>query len=194
MNKRVQKTCELCGCALDVSASHKNQRFHQSCAQTARHPPVSVRFWSKVDRGDHASCWLWVRGQRNRSGYGMFRDPSKGRSVLAHRFSWEQVNGPIPDGLFICHHCDNPQCVNPWHLFAGTPKDNIQDMLRKSRNNPANAPRGERHPMARLSVEEVKAIRSLFGTTTVSNLARQFKVERATIRRVAQGATWRSVQ
>ncbi len=56
-----------------------------------------------------------------------------GRRLIASRAAWEMVNGPIPTGMFACHHCDNPPCVRPDHLFLGTPKDNTEDMLRKGR-------------------------------------------------------------
>jgi hypothetical protein len=75
-------------------------------------------------------CWEWM-GTKNPNGYGLFS--SRYFSGAAHRASWEIFVGPIPDGLFICHKCDNKSCVNPEHLFLGTQYDNMQDKAQKDR-------------------------------------------------------------
>jgi hypothetical protein len=89
----------------------------------------AARFWAKVQRGE--GCWEW-QGANNGKGYGCFGKEGS-RPYYAHRFSWELHAGPIPDGLFVLHRCDNRRCVNPEHLFLGTQGDNMRDMIAKGR-------------------------------------------------------------
>lgn len=92
------------------------------------------RFWSKVDKtSDPNGCWVWT-AYKDPNGYGRFY-----HGKLCHRISYEINVGPIDKGLCICHHCDNPGCVNPDHLFVGTHQDNMDDKKRKGRQAILNA-------------------------------------------------------
>lgn len=97
---------------------------------TVPDPETEQKFWSRVSRVAGDGCWAWIGALTSR-GYGWFA--AGRRQVLAHRFSYWLVNGAIESGLVICHHCDNPQCVRPSHLFCGTPQDNTDDMIAKGR-------------------------------------------------------------
>ena len=93
------------------------------------------RFFQKVNKTD--SCWLWI-GAKNNKGYGSFRFNNKNMS--AHRFSYQNFKGEIPEGLYVCHDCDIPACVNPEHLTLGTPKYNNKDMVSKNRQGQSSRP------------------------------------------------------
>jgi hypothetical protein len=114
--------------------------------------PIAERFWSKVDRtGD---CWLWL-GSRHKFGYGNF-NPTRNKKVGAHRVAWELTFGPVPEGLWVLHSCDNSPCCRPDHLFLGTPLDNHADMMAKNRQA-----KGDRMGYAKLTESQAKEVRRL---------------------------------
>ena len=146
--------------------------------------PLGDRFGTKVQSG--SGCWEWT-GTRTKRGYGQLG--VSGKTKWAHRVSWEINNGPIPDGLFVCHHCDNPPCVRPSHLFLGTHQDNMRDMAEKGRG----------HWKTFLSPAEREWVRFLWGRGRVvrgegmarlkmstHELAREFGVTSQTILRIAR--------
>jgi len=100
------------------------------------HKKMEEKFLANFNNTENPiSCWIW-QGTKTSRGYGSmgWRENNKIVTITAHRFAWEYYNkDKIPQGLLICHHCDNPLCVNPSHLFLGTAKDNIQDCMQKGR-------------------------------------------------------------
>jgi hypothetical protein len=132
------------------------------------------RFWDKVAIGQPNECWPWTRA-KTRDGYGSF-GAYKGISVLAHRAAWEIQNGPIPDGMYVLHRCDNPPCVNPLHLFLGTQADNVADCSKKGRRNQSR--------WKKLSPEKRQEIRDLYatGSYSLAALGRKYGVSYQTIR------------
>jgi len=98
-----------------------------------RNETIEQRFWRHVKLGGEDECWVWIGSSTNASGHKNFQ--FGGTNHLAHRFSYELHKGEIPKGLLVCHSCDNPLCVNPKHLWVGTHKDNMQDMVKKGRQN-----------------------------------------------------------
>lgn len=149
------KTCQRCSAAFQSSPSKNRVFCSRECyAATIRKDPVS-RFWKRVDRKGPDECWPWTAARTlKRGGYGAIGIGR--RVVLAHRFSWQIHNGPIRGGLFVCHHCDNPPCVNPKHLFLGDAKDNAVDKVSKGRQSRRT---GDDSPRAKLTAWQVIEIR-----------------------------------
>ena len=143
-------------------------------------------FGNCYDVNAETGCWIWNRKARHFFGYGLF---SIGRyadgthkQVTAHRLSYELAKGPIPDGLLICHTCDVPECVNPDHLYAGTQKDNMRDADLRNRIQRYRHPKGAAHCRAKLSDEDVAAIRASDEKNVT--LARRYSVTKEYISRV----------
>lgn len=148
---------------------------------------VEERFWDKANIPDNKSeCWEWT-GAKIGSGYGNMYIGRR-RTMLAHRYSYELHTGEIPEGIFVCHHCDNRACVNPVHLFLGTNKDNMQDMMGKNRGRRV----GEHNNSAKLTWAEVGEIRLLYATGkyTTRALAKIYDVHHGTIWRITGDTGW----
>lgn len=177
------------------------------------------RFWSKVQKSeDPEGCWLWT-GALNEKGYGFFKVEPK--QLKAHRFAYEQFVGPIPEGLQVNHHCDNPACVRPDHLYVGTQQENRQDAVRRGRTatgerngmytcpesrtlgdrngqrkHPERTARGERVTRARLKEADIPKIRALLaeGGHTLRAIGERFGVREFAIYAIREGMTWKHVK
>lgn len=146
-------------------------------AKWDKQPPFAERFWRRVKKGTPTECWLWQGSVCAGNLYGKYK--LRGKTASTHRIAYELARGPIPQGLDVCHHCDVRLCCNPQHLFLGTAKDNAQDAAKKGRLNhtrPWPGPRlkGEASPLAKLTLPEVRAIRSLSAAGTPQKEIGQF--------------------
>ncbi len=151
---------------------------------------VEQAFLDKVAFVRCTGCWAWIGSGRGGHGlhiYGGFT--YAGENWYAHRFSYLFYNGPIPDGLWVLHHCDVPFCVNPTHLFLGTPRENNADRDRKRRTAV-----GSRHGNKRLTEEQARTIRedSAQGKSQ-RRLAQEFGIGKTTVRDILQRVTWTHV-
>ncbi len=151
---------------------------------------LTTRFWAKVDkngpvpthRPELGPCWLWTASTKG-YGYGQLSRRRGEGPVIASRLAWELVHGPIPAGLWVLHHCDNPPCVNAeWHLFLGTREENILD-----RDSKGRVRHGESHASAKLSAGQVARIRELAWSTPQLSLAREFGVSQGLISGIIAG-------
>lgn len=163
-----------CGNESRVRSSHLKDGGTTTCGLSHK-APVAELFWSKVQKTD--KCWLWTAAT-NGDGYGLL-----GGHACAHRVSWRLHKGEIPDGLQVLHHCDNPPCVNPKHLFLGTPADNAKDKAVKGR--------GRTH----ISNEQVREIRALYDPNkmTYQKLGEMYGLHPKSVQRMVSGKSRRYV-
>lgn len=167
----IAKTCQYC-----------NKRFQGTTSRRVNFCSDYCRFWSKVKiKGPH-ECWEW---QANKTyGYGLFR--VKKSTKRAHRYSWENIHGKISPKMYICHHCDNPCCVNPSHLFLGTPQDNDRDRVRKGRQA-----KGEKNGNSKLDPNTVMKIRkSYISGVSSRKIAAKYGVNKSTILDIHHRRIW----
>lgn len=138
-------------------------------------------------------CWIW-NGPRTTLGYG--RPRILGRKTLAHRISWEIFRGTIPEGLGVLHRCDNPLCVNPDHLEIGDQKKNMMDATARGRLDSQKHPEkynGEKSNFARLTVEQVRAVKEALLTKRQCDVAREFGLSKQIVFEIKSGKSWRHV-
>ncbi len=138
-----------------------------------------------------AGCWFWKGQIQPGTGYGQLS--FRGRKLRAHRVSYELSYGPIPKGLYVCHRCDNPSCVNPEHLFLGTQLENMADMVAKSRHE-NRVFHGETNPSSKLTLEQVEEVKGLlrfpYFRGKYRSMGAVFGVNESTISRINRGLSW----
>jgi len=148
---------------------------------------IEDRFWSKVDKKGEDECWKW---KDTDSRYGDFRYDNK--VVKSHRYSYELKYGKIPFGLYVCHKCDNPTCVNPKHLFLGTQQDNMNDMIEKGRSIMCSFPNNRNS--AKLTEKQVKEIRVLSRMgLTQTRLSIKYNISITQIYNIVNNKIWRNI-
>ena len=188
MHKCKIETCEKPAVALGYCYSHyrRNRLYGDPTfvKQAQFHGlPLRERFFKYVQKTP--TCWLWT-GSKDRKGYGRLTINDKPH--LASRISWTLHYGDIPIGKHILHHCDNPQCVNPEHLFMGTPKDNVADMWAKGRGNPGHV-YGEKHWASKITMKIADEIRN--SELSQNKLAKIYGISSSSVWAIKSGKTWR---
>lgn len=172
-------------CSVPISRGAKFCRKHKS------NGPIPIdeqsRFWSSVETAGDDDCWVWAKS-KDRKGYGKFgvgsmKDGTR-RIEQSSRTAWRLTNGPIPDGLFVCHSCDNPPCCNPRHLWLGTCKENLQDMHAK----------GRFYAKSWTDKEKIKAIKILGASKTIEEIANEIDVQPSFVSKVLRGASFKHIE
>ena len=160
-----------------------------SCYKNRPLIPIIDRFFRYVGRKTATGCIPWTGPKTSGRGY-LGRGRAGEGSIFAHRVAYEYAYGPIPNGLVVCHRCDNPACVNPSHLFLGTQADNMSDMNAKMRHA-----YGERTHLNTLTADQIPLIRgALASGESQSSIAKRFGVTQSNISAIACGKTWRQVK
>lgn len=192
---KIEASCRNCSKTLLVFPSRLargNGRFcSRQCQWQAKRLTIEQRFSAHAGQADENGCIPWT-GYLDKDGYGNICLVGTGRQHgRAHRYAYERATGqPIPDGMVVCHRCDNRYCVNPEHLFLGTPNDNTADMVAKGRNR-----FGEKSIHAKLTEESVRTIvrRYRAGGITQRELAHEYGVDQTAISLIMRGQNWRRV-
>jgi len=185
-NKPIKKIYYKCGNKLCCNPKHLS--INKTENKFILNEKQLKRFWSKVIIKGLDDCWEW-KNCKNQKGYGSFYFDKKLR--YAHRVSYFLSHGQFDESLFVLHHCDNPSCVNPNHLFLGTIKENSDDMILKGRDI---HPKGSDHPSSKLIENDILKIVELINENyNYADIANVFNVGSTTINNIAQGFTWKHV-
>ena len=200
--KKYNDTCDLPDCDAPFVARGMCRKhymaWHKATPKHLRTPApgfsrltVAERFNTKVDRSAGPdACWIWLGSTHHRSGHGEFFVSKERGKVPAHTFAIELATGkPCPADMEGCHHCDNPPCCNPAHLYYGTRQQNVDDMWARGRGL-----RGSRRPEALLTEGAALAIRHRYaGGESAFSLSKEFGTSEACVYDVVAGRTWKHV-
>lgn len=145
---------------------------------------VEKKFWAKVNKRNDDDCWSWS-GSVLPGGYGILFYKDKKPQFRANRLAWFFAYGDIPEGIFVCHKCDNPNCVNPKHLFLGTPKDNTIDAVSKGRLNNYIHESGDKATRSKIKDNDVLAI--LASKEPVRNVMAKYGIAESTVSQIRSG-------
>lgn len=187
----VIKTCPYCSSPIRRRAWQKPNEYEKtlfcsrSCSSKSRAQDGRRAITSRVEVGDKSHCWIWL-GHKNNKGYGYVS--VGGKLDVAHRHAWRAFCGGIPNGMHVLHHCDNPPCCNPDHLFLGTNADNVRDRIAKGRSADV---RGAKNGRAKLTEDDVRAIR--MDSKSHGRVAREYGVRPYTVQMIRQRKTWAHV-
>ena len=170
-------------CNKELISKPKNAKYcDRKCMALGYESNLEKDFYKKFNK-TKAGCWEWI-GSLMLDGYG--RITNKQKAILAHRLSYTIHNGEIPEGLFVCHKCDNRKCVNPKHLFLGTSLDNVRDMMKKGRGNKNF---GEKVWNAIFNEQNVEDI--FLDNRGCNAIAKEYGVSRGAIRGIKNRLTWK---
>ncbi len=188
------KICQVCGASFYVRPSHiskgKGKFCSKACQRNWHHAPLEERFKRCIGPKNENGCILWNAGG-TAAGYGTLHSDDCKKTIYAHRYAWERINGPIPEGLDILHSCDNPGCINPDHLTPGTHAQNMADSVSRDRHA-----RGERNGHAKLSDKEILEIRTLYaeGKLFQKEIAAKFGIDQGHVSHIVNGQAWKHIK
>ncbi len=193
-SKPFPRICLFCNSHFDATAAAIRRGQGKFCSRACyfKGKPRDLRTaFMKSFTTPEEGCWEWMRN-KYKQGYGQITSFQK--SYLAHRLAWEYAFGSIPDGMFVCHKCDNPSCVRPDHLFLGTPLTNMRDKISKGRSVVKS---GTALASAKLTEDAVRHIRLTYRRRipghTAKELAAKFGVSASVVAMVAARQAWKHV-